>query len=51
MLDETPAEVTFLGQRESNFIDIEIYYNWNLTNLCEIEALGTCFIIFCTTIF
>lgn len=42
MLDETQTEVTFLGQRESNFIDIGIYPS-NLLNVCEIEALGTGF--------
>lgn len=44
MLHETPAEVTFLGQRESNFIDIVID-PWDLLNVCEIETLGTGFVI------
>lgn len=39
MLDETPAEVTFLGQRESTFINIVIYPN-NPISVCEIEASG-----------
>lgn len=39
MLDETPTEVTFLGQRESAFINIKIYPNYPIY-LCEVEASG-----------
>ena len=45
MLNETPAEVTFLGQRESSIIYFAID-PVNLINVCEIEALGTGFVIF-----
>lgn len=39
MLDETPTEVTFLGQRESSFIDVSIYPQ-NPVYVCEIEVAG-----------
>ena len=39
MLDETPTEVTFLGQRESSFIDVSIYPE-NPVYVCEIEVAG-----------
>ncbi|XP_078330833.1 uncharacterized protein LOC111116246 [Crassostrea virginica] len=39
MFYETPTEVTFVGQRVSNFINIEIYHN-NLITVCEVEASG-----------
>ena len=42
MLNETPTEVTFIGQRVSNFINIEIYHN-NLITVCEVEASGRYF--------
>lgn len=49
ILDETPTEVTFLGQRDSYFIDIQIYSK-NPIYVCEIEIGGRLFILFCNTI-
>ena len=42
MFNETPTEVTFIGQRVSNFINIEIYHN-SLITVCEVEASGRYF--------
>lgn len=49
ILDETPTEVTFLGQRESYFIHIEIFSK-NPIYLCEIEVAGRLSIFSCNTI-
>lgn len=45
MLHEIPTEVTFIGQRESNSINIVIYHN-NPITVCEVEASGRYFIMF-----
>lgn len=39
ILDQTPTEVTFLGQRESYYISIVIYPT-NPIHVCEIEVAG-----------